>query len=125
MTSVRTVREEIVRGDTNVIPFPSKDRSGRLIPLVDSVEVTFTAKKSYADDDADAVIQVTKAGGQIISYSDVSLALGEVILEPSDTSSLLPVVHHLVYTIKVVEPSGTTTSVQGGTLVVVPDATNT
>jgi hypothetical protein len=117
---VRSIRISIRRGDTNVIPFQAIDRNGRTMNLT-AATVRFVAKQSLADTDADAEISKVSPSGVVI-HSDPTTGFGEVIIDPTDTESLLAVVHNFSYNIQVTESSGSVETVQEGPLIVLPDA---
>ena len=118
--AIRTIKKTFIRGDTNTIQFAARDRAGDVIPLTGAT-IRFTVKETYADAAADAIIQKTETDG--IAVDDAAAGIGTVTTQPSDTASLAPYAHFLVYDIQVTTQAGVVTTTQGGPLWVVPDAT--
>jgi len=120
---VRVIREEITRGDTNVIPFLATDKSSRVIDLTFGT-VRFTVKDDLGKADVDALIILTSPD-DILLHSDGTTGLGEVVIPPSATSSLLGVTHNFSYDIQHTSSTNVVQTFQRGPLIVLPDASIT
>lgn len=81
----------------------------------------FTAKRSPADVDADAVFQ--KSTGSGISVSDAAGGLARVTVAPTDTSTLSNTDQTLECDVQLKEADGTVTTVARGQLILIPQIT--
>lgn len=118
--TTRLVNLDLPRGDTgrwNL--FFSVNLTG--------AKIWFTAKRSYTDADAAAIVAVsTDSGG--ITILDAPAGHARLVIPPSATASLTtpspPSPLTLVYDIQVKESDGTITTVQQGYLKVTGDVTH-
>jgi hypothetical protein len=118
----RTIKISMSRGDTRTIPIIAKyPDTDTVINLTDAT-VWFTAKRSPADTDADAIFQLNSAGLGI-TIDDEENGLATATIDPADTSDLSATLYTLVYGVQVVESDGTVITTQSGPLIVSPDVT--
>lgn len=113
-------RLSITRGDTKAFTISLTDDDDLPLDLTD-MAVTFTAKRSRFDADADAVIAKTVGDGIVVDDPDSGVVV--LTLEPSDTASLAARPHRLFYDVQVVDVLGVVVTPLADILEIQPDVT--
>lgn len=113
--AVATSDLELTRGDTRTWAF-TIERDGAPVDLTGST-VRFTAKRSYADADADAVI--AKSTDDDVQIFDAAAGVAWVIVNPTDTSALEAPLS-LVWDLEI-DAAGVISTPLQGTLEIAPD----
>lgn len=106
----------IRRGDTRVLDLTATTPADLPYNLT-GVDLSFTVKRGFDDDDADAVI--TKTVGSGISLTDAAGGMASITLDAADTSGLRPGAP-LVYDIQAIDNDEVVT-LDSGELRVMPD----
>jgi hypothetical protein len=95
------------------------------VDLTGSVEIWFTAKRSFTDLDDDAVIRLgtLNTGLSGITVTDAANGRARVIIPAAATAGLEPGTVFLVYDVQLLELDGTLTTVDSGRLALVDQVT--
>lgn len=111
---------ELRRGDDRILTVTVPPVGGVPVDLSTCQQVTFTAKRSLVDDDADAVLRYDLSDGIAVDVDDTAVAL---ITVPAADSDILEAPALFVWDVEIVDVDGLTATVADGYLRLVPDVT--